>query len=399
MKTALILPPSSASFARIAGLPLLQRLVLSALRAEFDRIVVVGAEHTQAIRELLRADERTRAVEVSPQLPVLYGEQVTLIPSDRMVTAATLQRVNASSAGGQPLLFGTASCDGVALCRPEYLASLDPGALAAGASRQLWELLRSGGAESISLNGDLLVPIADAGSVDAAERALCAKMRADSAASDGPLAHWIDRRISLRLSRWLVGHTRLRPNHITTIGTTIGLTAAALLAVGGYWTGIAGTLLFLCATIIDGCDGEVARLTFRESSFGQKLDVITDNVVHVAIFVGMAMGLYRQNPDGHYPFLMAILLVGFACTIVATYFFLVHRPDFASSGGPPVSWRGKLRQQILRGMEAMMNRDFAYLLLALALIDRLHWFFWGAAFGTYGFCVALVLVYRWRDQS
>ena len=255
------------------------------------------------------------------------------------------------------------------------------------------------GGERVSLDGELCAPISDDHSVTAAEAALCRQLRADSAASDGPLAHWIDRRISLRISRWLVRRTHLRPNHITIIGTCTGLLAAALLAVGTYWAGVAGTLLFLCTTIIDGCDGEVARLTFRESSFGQKFDVITDNIVHVAIFIGLAIGLYHQNPDGHYGLLIAILLGGFACTSVVTYFFLVRRPGFASSGGTPVTFRGKLRQRLLRGMEALMNRDFAYLLVVLALIDRLHWFFWGAAFGTYVFAIGIIWVYRWRDAQ
>jgi phosphatidylglycerophosphate synthase len=399
VKTAVILPPSAASFVRVAGLPLVRRVVLSALRADFDRIVVVGGEHTHQIREVLRQDERTRAVEVTPELPALYGDQVTLIRSDRVLTADTFRRISATSLDGRPLLFGDAKGDGVALCRPEHLARIDVATLAAAATDRLWAALRENGGEAVSVEGDILLPIDDARSVAAAEQALCDKLRADSADSDGPLAHWIDRRISLRMSRWLVRHTGLRPNHITIIGTSIGLLAAALLGVGTYWTGVAGTLLFLCATIVDGCDGEVARLTFRESSFGQKFDVATDNLVHIAIFVGLAIGLYRQNPEGHYLLLTIILLSGFACTGVATYFFLVHRPDFASSGGPPTTWKGRLRQQVLRGMEALMNRDFAYLLLVLAVFDRLYWFFWGAAFGTYGFALALVLVYRWRDQS
>jgi hypothetical protein len=54
---------------------------------------------------------------------------------------------------------------------------------------------------------------------------------------------------------------------------------------------------------------------------------------------------------------------------------------------------------LLRGFEALMNRDFAYMLVALALIGRLDWFLWGAAFGTYVYAAALVVVYRWRDAD
>jgi ABC-type glucose/galactose transport system permease subunit len=127
--------------------------------------------------------------------------------------------------------------------------------------------------------------------------------------------------------------------------------------------------------------------------------VITDNVVHVAIFMGLGIGLYRQSPDGHYLLLLGVLLGGFACTSVVTYFFLVRRPGFARAGGTPVSRRGKLRQRLLRGFEALMNRDFAYLVLVLALADRLYWFMWSTAFGTYLFAILLVWIYRWRDAA
>jgi phosphatidylglycerophosphate synthase len=321
------------------------------------------------------------------------------VPSDCLLTVATLERVGASTLNGRPLLFTAAGAAQIALCRLGMLDGLDLGGLTAGGAENLWAALRARGAEGIALDGEVCARITDARSVALAEAALCERLRADSAASDGPLAHYVDRRVSLWISRWLVGHTQLRPNHITVIGTSVGLLAAALLSVGTYWSGVGGTLLFLCATIIDGCDGEVARLKFQESSFGQKFDVITDNVVHVAIFVGLAVGLYHQSPDGHYLLLMGILLGGFTCTSVVTYFFLVRRPGFASSGGAPVSWRGKVRQRLLRGFEALMNRDFAYLLAVLAVIDRLYWFMWGTAFGTYVFAILLVWIYRWRDAA
>jgi phosphatidylglycerophosphate synthase len=397
VKTALILPPTASSFRRVAGVPLIQRTVLSALRCDFDRVIVVGGEHCGRLRTLFRNDARTRNVEVTETAPAIEGSRIAVIPSDHLVTATTLQRVNDVELDGRPLLFRAAAHGGIALCRPGMLDGIDASSLTTDRAADLWATLHARGAETRSLNGEVCVPISDAQSIAAAEVALCERLRAESAVSDGPLAHWIDRRISLRISRWLVRHTPLRPNHITIIGTSVGLLAATVLGIGTYAAGVVGTLLFLCATIIDGCDGEVARFTFRESPFGEKFDVVTDNIVHVAIFVGLAVGLYRQNPGGHYLWLMAILLGGFACDSVVTYFFLVRRPGFAKSRGTPVSWKGKVRQRLLAAFEALMNRDFAYLLVVLAVVDRLYWFFWGTAFGTYLFAILLVWIYRWRD--
>jgi phosphatidylglycerophosphate synthase len=398
MKTLLILPPTASSFQVVAGVPLIKRTALSALRGGFH-VVALGQESAQRLRALFDADERTRAVEVVSDAASVPEAEITLVPSDCLLTAATLERVSASTLNGRPLLFTAPEEAHIALCRPAMLEGLDLGGLTVTGAEKLWAALRARGAEGIALDGEVCARITDEQSVARAESLLCERLRADSAASDGPLAHYVDRRVSLWISRWLVRHTQLRPNHITVIGTSVGLLAAALLSIGTYWIGVAGTLLFLCATIIDGCDGEVARLKFQESSFGQKFDVITDNVVHVAIFIGLAIGLYHQSPDGHYLLLMGILLGGFACTSVVTYFFLVRRPGFASSGGTPVSLRGKLRQRLLHGFEALMNRDFAYLLVVLAVVDRLYWFLWGTAFGTYLFAILLVWIYRWRDAA
>jgi phosphatidylglycerophosphate synthase len=399
VKVAVILPPTASSFQAVAGLPVIQRIVLSALRCGFDRIIVLGNEHTPRLRALFGGDVRSHAVEVTDKLPAIEGATVALIRSDRLVTAATLARVTAAGLDGRPLLFGAAGRHDIALCRSSALPGIELHTLTPEATGATWTALRRGAAERVWLDGEICLPIRDQASVREAEAALCRELRTKSATTDGPLAHWIDRRLSLRISNWLTRHTRVRPNQITLFGTCVGLLAAATLGIGTYWSGVAGTLLFLCATILDGCDGEVARLTFSESAFGQKFDVITDNIVHVAIFIGLALGMFHQHPDSHYLLLICLLLGGFACDGIASYFFLVRRPGFANGGPTPVTFKGKVRRKLLRAFEALMNRDFAYLLVVLAVIGRLHWFLWGSAFGTYLFALLLICVYRWREAA
>ena len=85
--------------------------------------------------------------------------------------------------------------------------------------------------------------------------------------------------------------------------------------------------------IIDGCDGEVARLKFQESRFGYLFDVTTDNIVHVAIFIGLGVGLYRAAPDGQPALARSTLLVGgFACATAATMLTLVRQPAGRTTG-------------------------------------------------------------------
>ena len=147
------------------------------------------------------------------------------------------------------------------------------------------------------LAGGLCLPVPDAARPRRAERALVRQLAAATAATDGPIARF-DRALSTRLSRHLV-RTPLRPNHITVIGTADRLPRRVVAgAAAPTCPACSARCCSGCAVIIDGCDGEVARLKFQESFFGYVFDVTTDNLVHVAIFIGLGVGLYRAAPDG-----------------------------------------------------------------------------------------------------
>jgi len=387
--TAVILPPTPMSFQPIAGVPLIQRIALSALRGGFDAVVALAPGDGRAVRRLFAGDQRTATI------PVIGGaidaavttERVVLIPSDCLVDSVTLTRAHGTARNGRPLVLRGDGGSGLVLAPRTYLESLHGPDLGSAAL--------AGAAESASLDGALCIPIPDPRSAEIAERELVRQIAAATADSDGPIAR-LDRALSTRLSRYLV-RTPLRPNHITAIGTLIGFGGAWALAKGTYASGVVGTLLFWGAVILDGCDGEVARLKFQESRLGHLFDITTDNLVHVALFIGLGVGLQRAAPDDSLVWLTALLVGGFACATAATMLTLVRDPS--PQGRPPVSRRGKLRRQLLRGLETLMNRDFAYGLVGLALIGRLDWFLWGAAFGTYVYAAVLVVVYRYRDAE
>lgn len=379
------------SFHRVAGLPLIQRTALSALRSGFDAVVALAPGDGRPVRALFAGDPRTAVIPVVAGAldAVVATERVAFIPSDCLVDSATLEQVYAAECNGGPIALGRDSGGAAIILAPRAsLAALDGGAPARAA-------LAAAGAAPVRLAGGLCIAVPDVEAAAAAERTLIRQLASATADTDGPIAR-VDRALSTRLSRYIV-RTPLRPNHLTMIGTGIGCLAAWALAHGTYLSGVIGTLLFWFAVIIDGCDGEVARLKFQESFFGYVFDVTTDNLVHVAIFIGLGVGLYRAAPDGQLLWLVGLLVGGFACATAATMLTLVRRPP--AQDRPPHSRRGKLRRRLLHGFEALMNRDFAYVLLGLALIGHLDWFLWGAAFGTYAYAAALVVVYRWRDAE
>ncbi len=239
-----------------------------------------------------------------------------------------------------------------------------------------------GGGGLLSTPAVDLLPFLLRGKADAAtaEDRLVEHLAAATQASDGLMARLVDRRLSRRISPSLA-RRRVPPNAITLFSMSIGFLGAWLLAQVGYAHHLMGALLFLTAVVLDGVDGEVARLTLMESRFGHYLDIITDNLVHVAVFIGIAVGIYRQTQNTSHLYALAIMLVGFGLCVLAVY--QVEKGDRLPGTWTPVASR-------LVG--TLNSRDFAYLVVFLALIDRLSWFLWAAAVGTYIFAASLWLL-------
>lgn len=225
--------------------------------------------------------------------------------------------------------------------------------------------------------GALLRTALDPASRKAAERALYGRL---GRTGDGWFTRHVDRRFSRALTRLLLP-TGVHPNVVTVVSVAIGILGGASFAVGTPAAAMIGSLLFLLSTIVDGCDGEIARLTFRESTFGARLDILGDNLVHLFLFGGIAVGLYRRSTDPTIALLGAALVVGVCVAMATVYTCIVRRPPNA-------------RQQLL--FDAFASREFAYLLVVLTVAGRLDWFLWLSAVGTYVFALGLLALGRRR---
>jgi 1L-myo-inositol 1-phosphate cytidylyltransferase / CDP-L-myo-inositol myo-inositolphosphotransferase len=147
--------------------------------------------------------------------------------------------------------------------------------------------------------------VVDAESRQRAERALFRALRKPE---DGWTSRWLNRYISLAISRWLV-KTPLRPNQISLAILGIGL-SGAIAAASGSELGLAlGALLLQTQSVLDGCDGEVSRITHRGSKTGEWLDTIGDDLSNYGFFAGASWGLYRLTGSSWYLLTGAVILV------------------------------------------------------------------------------------------
>ncbi|HXX76262.1 MAG TPA: CDP-alcohol phosphatidyltransferase family protein [Nitrospiraceae bacterium] len=227
----------------------------------------------------------------------------------------------------------------------------------------------------------------DPADVQLAERKLFSSLK-------GEYEGFVDRFFNRKLSRWF---TRVflafgfSPNAVTLVATGIGLISAACFAFGSYQAGVIAAVLFQLSAVIDCCDGEVARLTFTESPFGAWLDIALDNVVHMAIFVGIAAGSYLRDV-GHEGAWVPLALGAAAVLGNALSFTLVNKAQrikSASEWKTPVhaAWSDFMLKNVA-------SRDFSVMVLLFACIDKLEWFLWMAAIGSMTFVAVMLWVLR-----
>jgi phosphatidylglycerophosphate synthase len=235
--------------------------------------------------------------------------------------------------------------------------------------------------------GQWYQPVRTVSDIQAAEKKLFNSLK-------GEFEGFVDRYFNRKVSRWF---TRLflvmglSPNSITVLAGLIGLVAAVGFGVGTYGAAIMAAFLFQLAAVIDCCDGEVARLTFTESPFGAWLDIVVDNIVHMAIFMGIAVGLNTTHigqADEWVP-----LALGVAATLgTGLSFVLVERAQKIKSVS---GWRTPAHAAWADLMlKNVASRDFSAALLGFALFDQLYWFLLFAAAGSLLFAGAMVWVIR-----
>src|SRR6516165_2931191 len=107
---------------------------------------------------------------------------------------------------------------------------------------------------------------------------------------DGFVSRFLNRPISSRITRLLVKFP-IHPSVFTTAIFILPLLAGVFLQRGDYLSILLGAAIFQVFSILDGCDGEIARAKNLESKFGERLDNLCDFLGSLIYVLTLGTGL------------------------------------------------------------------------------------------------------------
>ena len=111
---------------------------------------------------------------------------------------------------------------------------------------------------------------------------------------DGFVSRFLNRPISRRVTRILLKFP-IHPNTWTISIFVLPVIASVFLVRGDYASVVIGAAIFQVFSILDGCDGEIARAKNLESTFGERLDYFCDFAASLLYVLTVGLGLHRSS--------------------------------------------------------------------------------------------------------
>ncbi|AKT43351.1 CDP-alcohol phosphatidyltransferase family protein [Chondromyces crocatus] len=384
----------------VAGVPLVLRAALALEGAGASRIfLVVSAEDASSAANL--AKDPRLGVQVSVITAASWEAGVAqvcegaagplLITSAHMVADPAIYRrlmetslnkrdAAAACRNGRALgpLFVTPALGSQLFHESTTVVSSDDATSSASFAAAVDALIASGKAISMDVGARWAVRVDTTEGRRLAEDALLEACRKPV---DGLVARYINRPVSLAVSRRLAG-VGITPNAVTLATLAIALGGAVVASRGGYGPMLLGAVCLQVSSVLDGVDGELARLRFQGSPLGQWLDTVSDDLSTLAFYGGITIGLLRGSASSGEALLSTESVI--ACGVVAMvtlaltsaqYYaelwrlgagdFYALEWDFAETGGG-------LRTRVVRLARLLLKRDlFTLLYLVLALAGAL----------------------------
>jgi phosphatidylglycerophosphate synthase len=312
-QAVVLIAPEGRPGKRLLGLDPLERVLLTASQAGVTDFILAGAEGVdgEAILSSLRRDKRFQERDIRPEYVSLSGlaelgrrgrirDRFWLMEDALVFSPEILDRILRSCPGGKADLVvvnrrasaGDGEYAGLALLSADALGRLTDALLAGGSSGESLDGVIPGSRKvAFDAGPDFCESVSSKESARRAGRYLIGTARKPT---DGFFSRHFNRYVSTFLTRQLL-KLDVTPMQISVVVLAVGLLSGWLVGRGGYRNALLGALLFQLASIIDGCDGENARLTFRGSKFGGTFDIAGDAATFVFFFLNLPIGLYKST--------------------------------------------------------------------------------------------------------
>ena len=138
--------------------------------------------------------------------------------------------------------------------------------------------------------------------------------------NDGSISKYINRPISKWITSKIADYP-LTPNQISIAVFFISVLSGLIISMEGYFFLLLGALLAQLSSILDGCDGEIARLKLLKSKFGAWFDRVLDRYCDLFIFTGLTFHIYFIHNT------LTVFFIGFIAVggkIISSYTAFVY---------------------------------------------------------------------------
>lgn len=349
----------SKPLTRILGLTLIERVILTARSAGINDFYIVTGYNGEKVRQFLDGLKERRGISITHiindewekgngtsvlKAKTLLKEDFILLMADHLFDGGIVKRlinkerikngeivlaVDPDTQGnklidiadvtkvsiadnkvidiGKHLTEYNAFDTGIFLCSPAIFTAIET-----SIARYNDDSL-SGGVRILAQEGNVKalkvsefwIDIDDERAFQRAEKCLTDNLKKST---DGPVSRYLNRPLSIRITKYLV-RTDITPNQISFFSFLLSMIAGGLFFIAGYTPLVIGAILAQISSVIDGCDGEVARLRYIESDFGGWFDAVLDRYADAFLLFGLTYHVFA--PEGN----LVYLTIGFLAII------------------------------------------------------------------------------------
>lgn len=403
---------------KLLGLPLIERVIVNAMRAGIkDFVVVLGYNREKLEKELKKIAKRRKinidvvfnpdwkkenGLSVLAAKERLQGEKFLLLMSDHIHDEKIIENLkNVEIAddevilavdykiennhyvdhkdatkvlvdGGYIIDIGknvenfNAYDTGAFLCSPEIFSAIEESAKNSGdgsLSGGIRVLSKKEKARVLDIGELFWVDVDNENAYKKAEEFLLKKLVKPS---DGPVSRYINRPLSRQITKFFV-KLPFTPNQITVFNFLLSVVSGFLLSLNGYLGLLLGGLLTQISSIFDGVDGEIARLKYLETKFGKWLDSVLDRYADAFILGGLTWHTFFYSNKTRWSFLIGLFaIVG---SLINSYIAMEYDSLMIRKGKEKYFRIGRDLRLFVIFLGSLIDRPFETLLLIASMMN------------------------------